>query len=70
MKFEEFIELTLKWSYEDMVRYIMENTIWCDRIIALIKSAWEEEEHITIEELNRFGKKNGYGTQETLPLGD
>jgi len=70
MKFEEFMELTAKWSYEDIARYLMEDTVWCDLVMALFKKEWKDEEGITLEEINRFGKKNGYGTQETLPLGD
>ena len=49
MKYKEFMKIVDKWSYNDIVCFLMDYPDWCDGILAYIHEEWTEDEQIELE---------------------
>lgn len=71
MKYEEFMKIVDKWSYNDIVCFLMEvDYVWCDGIFAYIKEGWNEHEPIELDEIAIYANDNDIMKYTNLPEED
>jgi hypothetical protein len=67
MKYKEFMEITDKWSDNDVVCFLMEYPLWNEMVMRFIMHKWRDSCPIELEEIVFFAQDNNIMEYTQLP---